>query len=183
MKCIGPFRSGILIAVTGSLCVSCSPVHYESPTSWGQELDVNGHELRSIDLQRSYIVTGWLPDAGGGHETYIMTNHYLLHRPGMPQKELTFLPPQENEIDGPILPVAGTSAWVMVTDPGLEERVIILVFDANRLLHRREIQVSSKPGWGPGLDYQFESGNSRMRFSYLGKPGTYDVMTDAIGGS
>jgi hypothetical protein len=159
------------------------PVHYESAATWGKELDATGHVLRSIDLQRSYRVTGWLPGPEGGHQTRTVTNHYFLNRSGKPQKELTFLPTlEEAYIDGEFLPVTGTSAWVMKTNPKLEERLILIVFDDNGLLHRREIPVTSKPfsSSEPGLDYQFSNGNRTMHFQYLGRSGIYDVMTDTI---
>ena len=159
------------------------PVHYESAATWGKELDATGHVLRSIDLQRSYRVTGWLPDPNGGHQTRTVTNHYFLNRPGKPRKELTFLPTlEEAYIDGELLPVTGTSAWVMKTNPNLQERLVLIVFDDNGVLHRREIPVSSKPFLSPepGLDYQFTSGNATMQFQYLGKSASYDVMTDTI---
>jgi len=159
------------------------PVHYLPVESWGSELDATGHVLRSIDLQRSYHVTGWMPDVEGGHQTTIVANHYYLNRPGKPRKELTFLPTlEEGYIDGEFLPVAGTSAWVMKTNPNLLERVILIVFDEKGVLHRREIQVSSKPFSSPepGLDYRFINGNATMQFNYLGKSGSYDVMTDKI---
>lgn len=159
------------------------PVHYESVEDWGREVDASGHVLRSIDMQRSYHVTGWLPDVEGGHQTRSVTNHYYLNRPGKPRGQLTFLPTlEESDIDGEFLPVAGTSAWVMKTNPNLLERVILIVFDGNGVLHQREIPVSSKPMSSPqpGLDYQFINGNATMQFRYLGKSGSYDVMTDKI---
>jgi len=154
------------------------PVHYEPVQNWGNEFDATSRVLRSIDLQRSYHVTGWMPDVEGGHQTRIVTNHYYLNQPGMPRKELKFLPTlEEGYIDGEFLPVAGTSAWVMKTNPHLLERVILTVFNGNGVLHKREIQVSSSSSQA-GLDYRFTNGNATMQFTYLGKSGSYDVMAD-----
>ena len=156
------------------------PIHYESLAAWGEERDASGHVLRSIDLQRSYRITGWLPDPEGGHQTKVVTNHYFLNQAGKSRQELPFLPTLDKAyIDGEFLPVADTPAWVMKTNPELQEQLILYVFDDKGLLHRREIPISSKVS-DAGLDYQFSKDNRTMQFKYLGKPGSYDVMTDTV---
>jgi hypothetical protein len=156
-------------------------VHRDPPQVIGVETTSNGQFSRRIVYERSYRVTGWLPDPEGGHWTRINYCHYFLETPNGRQ-EFTFLPKvlPDSMISADLCkPVQNSSLWVSAGffHPGAHIEVV--VFDPSGVRSQRTLAVSHDWKYN-GHYFWYENGNATLRFQSPNGVSEYDVVADKV---
>src|SRR5438552_1055971 len=117
----------------------------ERPVMLGAREDVQGKIVQKIMCEPTYRTTGPFPGPHGFFTERVYTYKYFLEEPGKPRRELTFLDVNRSNVFGcECWPVDKSPVWVLagddVTPPQVEHKLLVVVFDQTRVLHRRTLK-------------------------------------------
>ena len=149
----------------------------------GAREDAKGNIVQKVMCESSYRTTGPFPGPHGFFTERVYTHRYFLEEPGKARRELTFLDVNRSQVLGcECWPVDKSSVWVLagdVTPVSGEHKLLVVVFDEKRVLHRRTLNY--KPDMNlRGPQFGFENGNRTLVYPADQGREAYDVLADKV---
>jgi hypothetical protein len=157
---------------------------HERPVMLGAREGAQGRITQKITCESSYRTIGPFPGPHGFFTERVYAHKYFLEETGKPRRELRFLDVnRSNVFRCECWPVDKSPVWVLagddVTPPQVEHKLLVVVFDQTRVLHRRTLKY--KPDMNlRGPQFSFENGNRTLLYSTDHGLEAYDVLADKV---